>query len=319
MRKPAMLALWVLFGTSIASAQTIPLVNGNFEAGTLTGWTASGENGGQAYLVREGSCFSFNNTQALSLSGSFAADIRSNGLAPADSVGILTSDPFVAGSSITFNALTEAEEGEAARFAATDPVTFEARLLDTSGNVLFSQVFKPYVVTLYRSAAGPCSGEPRDASFSNHSIDTSSFAGQVVKLEFRQHTNVPKRGFFTLVDDVAIAGDTPTISLTVTGCHTCQEGGRLTVQAHVINPSGRQVRVEVKAGGRLPDGTPVNLFGHQHMELTLDPGLDKTLTLIDGPLPVGVPAGTWTVEGTLLEVELGKTYSRDARAVEIVP
>src|SRR5216684_30891 len=71
MRKPAMLALWVLFGTSIASAQTIPLVNGNFEAGTLTGWTAGGENGGQAYLVREGSCFSFNNTQALSLSGSF--------------------------------------------------------------------------------------------------------------------------------------------------------------------------------------------------------------------------------------------------------
>src|SRR3989441_6206677 len=171
-------------------AQNIPLANGGFESGTLTGWTVSGENGGVARIAREGSCFSYNNTEGLSLSGSFAAEIRSSGLAPVNSTGILTSDPFIAGSAITFNALTEAEEGEEAKFAQTDPVTFEARILDEANNALFSQVFKPNVTYLYRSAAGECSGEPRDASFSNHTIDTSSFAGQFVKLQFRQHTNV---------------------------------------------------------------------------------------------------------------------------------
>src|ERR1041385_1364172 len=184
MRKPAMLGLWVLLGTFIASAQTSLLPNGDFETGTLAGWTANSENGGMAWVVREGTCFSYNNTQGLSLSGNFAANIRSGGIGPVDSVGALTSDPFVAGSSITFNALTEAEDGEEARFASGDPVTFEARLLDTSGNVLFSQVFKPAVVTLYRSSGGECRGEPRDASFSNHSIDTSGFAGQLVQLQF---------------------------------------------------------------------------------------------------------------------------------------
>jgi hypothetical protein len=313
-----MLALLVFLGTSYAFAQNLPLSNGDFESGTLAGWTISGENGGVARIVREGSCFSYNNTEGLSLSGTFAAEIRSSGRAPVDSVGVLTSDPFIAGSSVTFNALTEAEEGEEAKFAIADPVTFEARLLDVSENVLYSQVFKPNITYLYRSAAGECSGEPRDASFSNHTIDTSSFAGQAVKLQFRQHTNVRQRGFFTLVDDVAVSSETPTISLSVTGCHTCQEGGRLTVQAHVVNPSARQVHVEVKAGGRLPDGTPVNLFGTQHMELTLEPGLDKTYTLLDGTLPHGIPAGTWTVEGSLLEFELGKTFSRDAKAVEII-
>src|SRR5689334_5905529 len=123
MNKAAMLAFWVLFATSTAFAQNLPLMNGGFEAGTLTGWTAGGENGGVARIAREGSCFSYNNTEGLSLSGSFAAEVRSSGLAPVDSVGMLTSDPFVAGSSITFNALTEAEEGEQARFAQRDPVT----------------------------------------------------------------------------------------------------------------------------------------------------------------------------------------------------
>jgi hypothetical protein len=39
---------------------------------------------------------------------------------------------------------------------------------------------------------------------------------------------------------------------------------------------------------------------------------------LDGPLPAGVSPGTWTVEGTLLEPEFGKTFSRDAKAVEII-
>ena len=309
-----MLALWVVLATSIAFGQNVLLPNGDFETGSLAGWTAGGEKGGLARLVQEGSCFSYNNTGGISLSGTFAAEIRSSGPAPVDSTGVLTSDPFIAGSSVTFNALTEAEDGEQARFADRDPVTFEARLLDASDNILFSRVFKTNVASLNRSSAGECSGEPRDASFSNHTIDTSPFSGETVKLQFRQHTNVSKRGFFTLVDDIAISGDTPTLTLTVTGCHSCQAGGHMTVLARVRNPLNREVKVEVKAGGRLPDGTPVNLLGQQ---LTLEPLADKIYPILDGPLPAGVPAGTWTVEGTLLEVELGKTFSRDAKAIEV--
>jgi hypothetical protein len=310
-----LLCLLVVFSVP-AFAQRTPLANGNFESGTLSGWTATGINGGTAALVRQGSCFSYNNTEGLTLSGSYAANLRSSGVAPTDSVGILTSEAFIAGSSISFNALSEAEEGERAS-VSDNPVTFEARLIDASDNVLLAQIFKPNVATLYRSSGGECTGEPRDASFSNHIMDTSTFRGQVVKLQFRQHTNVPKRGFFTLVDDVTISPDAPTISLTVTGCHACQEGGRVTVQARLINPQTREVTVEVKAGGRLPDGTPINLFGQEHVELKLAPGFDKTIALFDGPLPAGVPEGTWTVEGTLLEPELGKTLSRDAKALSV--
>src|SRR5437773_2296839 len=120
-----------------AFSQAPALHNGNFEAGTLEGWTVGGVNEGVARIAREGSCFSYNNTEGLTLSGSFAAEIRSSGLAPTDSVGLLTSDPFIAGSAITFNALTEAEEGEEAKFAQTDPVTFEARILDEANDALF--------------------------------------------------------------------------------------------------------------------------------------------------------------------------------------
>ena len=112
-------ALTTFFIVNFALATTVfaqapALRNGNFEAGTLEGWTASGVNEGFARIAREGSCFSYNNTEGLTLSGSFAAEIRSSGLAPTDSVGLLTSDPFIASSSISFSALSETEDGEVA-------------------------------------------------------------------------------------------------------------------------------------------------------------------------------------------------------------
>jgi hypothetical protein len=295
-----------------AFPQAPALRNGNFEAGTLEGWTASGINEGIARIAREGSCFSYNNTEGLTLSGSFAAEVRSSGLAPTDSVGLLTSDPFIAGSSISFSALSETEDGEVAS-GSDDPVSFEVRLLDTSENVLLAQILKTNMVALNRNLAGPCTGEQRDAAFSKYSIDTSSYRGQIVKLQFRQHTNVPKRGFFTLVDDVAV-DDAPTLTLNVTGCITCREGERVVVRARVANPSSREIHVELKVGGRLPDGTAVS---NQHTELTLQPGADRLFTVLDAALPAGVTEGTWTFEGALLEPELGKTFSRDVKAVEI--
>ena len=43
----------------------------------------------------------------------------------------------------------------------------------------------------------------------------------------------------------------------------------------------------------------------------------QTYTLLDGSLPAGVPPGTWTVEGSLLELELGKIFSRDAKTIQV--
>jgi hypothetical protein len=304
--------LYLLLSAS-AWAQTPALLNGNFETGTLTGWTSTGINEGWAGIIREGSCWSYNNTEGLSLSGQFAANIRSSGPAPTDSIGVLTSDPFVAGTSISFSALSENEDGEVAR-GSNDPVTFEVRLLDTSDNVLLAQILKTNIVSLNRTPAGPCTGEQRDAAFSKYSIDTSSYRGQSVKLQFRQHTNVPQRGFFTLVDDVAV-DEAPILTLNVTGCITCREGERVVVRARIANPSAREIQVELKVGGRLPDGTAVS---NQHTELTLQPGADRLFTVLDAALPAGVTEGTWTFEGALLEPELGKTFSRDVKAVEII-
>jgi hypothetical protein len=301
--------------TQPAFSQTVSLANGDFEAGTLTGWTASGINDGTATLVRAGTCFSYNNTQGLTIGGKFAANVRSSASAPTDSVGILTSDPFVAGSSVSFNTLSELDDKKASE-VFSDPVTFEVRLLDALDNVLLSQVLKTKVVTLNHSGTS-CGGESRDAAFSNHVIDTSGFRGQIVKLQFRQHTNVPEWGYFTLVDDVRTSPENPTISLDLVGCIRCYEGGRIVVRARIINPRSDTVRVEVKAGGTMPDGTAVNLLGDEHLELTLQPGTDRVFTLVDRPLPNAVTPGTWTVEGTLLEPALGKTLSRDATRFEV--
>lgn len=112
----------------------------------------------------------------------------------------------------------------------------------------------------------------------------------------------------------------PTLTLTLTGCSTCQAGNRFAVEAHVINPSARAVLVEVKAGVRLPDGTTMNLLGNKHLESPLPAGIDTTFILFDVPsLPAGLPTGTWTFEGTLLGSDLGETFSREVKPFKVVP
>ncbi len=187
----------LLVGTDTACTVAC-IVNGTFETGDLTGWTGSGINGGFAVVVQEGMCFSFNNTTGLTFNGDFAADVRSGGPGGPSSIGILTSDLFVAGSGISFRALSENDDG----VPAADPVTLEVRVLDGGGNVLLSQIVTTNIVTL-NDVRCP-GGEPRDGIFSTHIVDTSALAGQAVRVEFRQHTDVPGRGFFTLIDDVAV-------------------------------------------------------------------------------------------------------------------
>ena len=110
----------------------------------------------------------------------------------------------------------------------------------------------------------------------------------------------------------------PQLVLTLTGCTTCRMGDRLTVQAHVTNADTTTVQMEVKVGVRLPNGTPANLLG-EFLKVPLPGGLDTTVTVFDSPLPAGLPQGSWTFEGALLEPELGGTLSRSVVPFTVIP
>lgn len=193
----AVLGTGLSMGT-IAFAQATSVINGTFETGDLTGWTASSVNNGLVFTVQEGTCWSFFDTTGIILNGNFAANIRSSGPAPVTSVGILTSAPFIAASGVSFIALSENAD---APLNFPNPVNFEVRIL-APGPMVVSQVVTTNIVTL---GGGPCSVAvpvPRNSTFSPHFIDTSAFIGQSIQIEFRQHTNIGGLGWFTLVDDV---------------------------------------------------------------------------------------------------------------------
>ncbi|MBI2875892.1 MAG: immune inhibitor A [Candidatus Tectomicrobia bacterium] len=155
-------------------------------------------------------------------------------------------------------------------------------------------------------------------------LNLTSYKSSSVKIRFRLTSDgsVTNDGWY--IDDVLIEDSTlppwPNLSLTLTGCTICQPGNRFTVQAHVTNPGSRDIPVEVKIGVRRPDGVTINVMGDRHMEVTLPAGFDQTVTPIDvSSVPEGLPAGTWTVEGTLLGPDLGETFSRQGKTFEVRP
>jgi hypothetical protein len=153
-----------------------PLANPDFECGDLTGWTGSGEGSdpGLAFVIAEGTCWSYDNTRGIRLSGNFAALVRSSVAAPVDSVGVLTSSQFVAGAALAFQALSERN---ADANGNPNPVSFEVRILDASGtSVLTSQSIQTNIVDLPIDPGCAGSNTP-DGTFSNHQVDTSQFAG----------------------------------------------------------------------------------------------------------------------------------------------
>jgi hypothetical protein len=185
------------------NGQPVPdfIVNGDFETGDLTGWTASGVEEGFATVELEGSCFSSNNTRGIAMKGIFSANVRSSAPAPVTSIGILTSDRFIAGNAIRFIALSENDDG----VPAPNPVTLEVLILDDEGGILLSEIIDTNIVTLSLSNSPICSlGDIRDGAFSTHIINTSDVAGEAIRIEFRQHTNLEGLGFFTLIDEVEV-------------------------------------------------------------------------------------------------------------------
>ncbi len=110
----------------------------------------------------------------------------------------------------------------------------------------------------------------------------------------------------------------PALALTLTGCTHCRVGDRLTIEARVINPGTIGAPVEAKVAVQQPGGALINLLG-EHLEATLPPSLDTTFILFDTFISTEVPAGTWQLEGALLEPELGETLSRSVSSFEVLP
>ncbi|MGB5706680.1 MAG: hypothetical protein WBM41_07595 [Arenicellales bacterium] len=192
------LALIVSGYSAYALAQASLLFDGDFESGTFQGWTPSGENGGFAQVVSKGSCYSSNDTTAISFNGNptsnFVALLRSNAAGNTESVGKLRSNPFTAGNGVIFSALSETLDGDPGH----KPVNLVVNILDSEGNAVSDQ---PYNTAVIKLAQG-CPSVKRDAAFSRHFIDTHHLAGQEISIEFSQNTKNESMGYFTLIDNV---------------------------------------------------------------------------------------------------------------------
>ncbi|MFT5113582.1 MAG: hypothetical protein ACI8P9_002913 [Parasphingorhabdus sp.] len=174
------------------AADLIP--NGDFETGSLIGWSAGERKDGISDLVTAGQCFSDEDTTHLTLIGNHAAILRSGPSKKRSSVGILTSDPFTAGDAIVFLSLTGVLDGVRVHPA----VDFEVRLLNNLGEDLTMHKFNTSVVRLHKG----CPSEPRDGTFYAHYIDTRKFLDQEIKIQFRQNTATGRSRPFTLIDEV---------------------------------------------------------------------------------------------------------------------
>jgi hypothetical protein len=111
----------------------------------------------------------------------------------------------------------------------------------------------------------------------------------------------------------------PALTLTLTGCTSCNAGDRFAVSGRLTNPGNRALVVELKVGVRFPDGGAMSLLDGEHVVVTLPPGFDATFPLANLQVPAGLPTGAWHIEGTVLEVVLGRTFDREVRVFEINP
>ena len=192
------------FEAQIASGT--PFTSGDFETGG-TGWTFTGLLDGIARVETEGACFGANNTIGITFAGTQALNVRSSPGAPHGSTGIATASPFTLGSALRFRALVENDDAAPAPY----PVSLELRLLDNDGGVLGGYPVEPRILTTSpgTSADGCLVGDLRNGDWSSHIVDTPKLAGMTARLEFRQHTNVPGKGFFALIDDVTVVPSPP--------------------------------------------------------------------------------------------------------------
>ena len=107
--------------------------------------------------------------------GTYAVNIRSKEVANVGSIGILTSPLFTADDRLMFRERSESNN-----------VNIEVRILNENGDVLLSKNIPPTLGT-----------------FRLHTINTLQFAGQQIKVQFRQNS-LQTAGWYTLIDDIKL-------------------------------------------------------------------------------------------------------------------
>jgi len=113
-----------------------------------------------------------------------------------------------------------------------------------------------------------------------------------------------------------LAAPVPKIALALTGCTKCRPGDRFKVDALVTNPNTTNVPIEAKLGVRAPGDISVSLIG-QCLVFPLPGSARTTVPLLDITLPPGLPEGSWTFEGALLEPDFGVTLWRSVQPFAI--
>ena len=136
---------------------------------------------------------------------------------------------------------------------------------------------------------------------------------------FEQHCEGASPALFGSILFNSGAPVPPELTLTLTGCTDCKVGDEFSATARLTNPGSRSVVVEIKIGLRRPDGTSRSLLDGKHVVLTLPAGFDETVPLATFEIRAGLQTGPWQLEGTVLEVTLGKTFDREVRVFEINP
>ena len=148
----------------------------DFETGSVGLFDSSGVDGGTAFIVQEGTDFSGgSDTTIIDMPGTYAVNIRSKDVANVGSIGILTSPLFTAGDRLMFRERSESNN-----------VNIELRILNENGDVLLSKSIPPTLRT-----------------FRLHTINTLQFAGQQIKVQFRQNS-LQTPGWYTLVDNIKL-------------------------------------------------------------------------------------------------------------------
>ncbi len=145
-----------LFSMAPTSQAQSLLFDGDFESGTFQGWTPAGDNGGFSSLAAKGTCYSGNDTTAISFNGdlanNYAALLRSNAAGDPESVARLRSDNFAAGRGILFSALSETSDAA----PSTDPVNLVVKILNSDGKVMNELPVQTAVVQLAPGCPSHC-------------------------------------------------------------------------------------------------------------------------------------------------------------------
>lgn len=171
------------------------LFDGDFESGTLIGWTPSIQ--GTAILAAKGRCFSSRDTTSLGIQGNYAGLLRGSTQLASGTVATMTSKPFTAGKGFLFIALTEREADEDVISA---PYALMVSVLDRNGVVLSMHELDTARVML----SPGCPSRPASQRFSEHFISTQNYLGQTIRLRFSQHPAFAQSGNFSLIDQVSI-------------------------------------------------------------------------------------------------------------------